>query len=96
MRVSADWRDPDYVPLPESSNIQVFLDGVEQSPKVNGRAVIVADEERGEVVYYEAVEGDRSYRPFKMDGDRLAKFTAYGNVRIVRPGRVDFAALTRF
>jgi hypothetical protein len=96
MRISCQKDDPDYVPMPELAGIQVFLDGVEQSPHTNGRGVIVADEEAGEIVFHEMVDGDQPYRPFKISGDKIATFTARGIVKISRSGRVDFGQLTRF
>ncbi len=96
MRVSAKLGDPDYIPASERLGVRVFLDGIEQAPQINGRAVVSADDCTGEVVFYEMVDGDRPYRPFKTAGNELAEFTARGSVRIERPGYVDFAQLTRY
>jgi hypothetical protein len=85
MRVSADRDDPDYVTFEQRTKIAVLLDGVVQCSSSNGRAVISADDVGGKIVFHEMVDGDKEYRPFKMAGEKCARFAAYGVVKIVRP-----------
>ena len=58
--------------------------------------MVSADDWAGEITFYEMVDGDAPYRPFKMSGTQIEKFSARGAVTIVMPGYVDFGQLTRF
>jgi hypothetical protein len=88
MRLSAKRDDPgfDAKAVPFAA---IEFNGVRQSPKVTGRAIITADEAAGRIDYvrYDLATG----RPIML-GDRLAEGTAFGVVRIILGGACCSAA----